>query len=252
MKKSMLVCLVLLMTFIGQVSMAAPPLSIRFAMEATYPPFEFMNAQGQIEGFDADLAKALCEVIPANCTFTNQPWVSLIPSLTLGKYDALISSLNITADRAKQVAFTDPYYFPSATLVALTNHNLALTTEGLKGKTIGVQAGATPEPYLRHTFPEAHIKTYNSIIEAFLDLKAGRLDGVIADTPIVNNWKKNQIDGIYTVVGQPITDAEYFGQGFAIAVRKDNVELVTALNKALATLKTNGTYDKLVAKYFGP
>ncbi len=85
---------------------------------ATYPPFESLDANNQIVGFDIDLAKALCKQMQADCTFTNHAFDSLIPSLKFKKYDAVISGMDITPERSKQVAFTEPYYANSAVVIA--------------------------------------------------------------------------------------------------------------------------------------
>lgn len=90
----------------------------RFGVSATYPPFESMDANNQIVGFDIDLAHALCKQMQAECTFTNHAFDSLIPALKFKKYDAVISGMDITPERSKQVAFTDPYYANSALVIA--------------------------------------------------------------------------------------------------------------------------------------
>ncbi|MDN5682168.1 MAG: transporter substrate-binding domain-containing protein, partial [Ewingella sp.] len=92
--------------------------NIRFAMEASYPPFEFVDSGNKIQGFDVDLANAVCKEIQANCTFTNQAFDSLIPSLKFRRFDAVISGMDITPDREKQVAFSTPYYENSALFIA--------------------------------------------------------------------------------------------------------------------------------------
>lgn len=223
---------------------------INFATEATYPPFEFIDASGQIQGFDIDLAKALCQQMQAECTFSNQAFNSLIPSLQLGKFDAIVSALGVTEERAKQVSFTNAYYEPSGAFVApLAKH---ATLAAIEGKTIGVQTGSTFEKYLQDNYKgKVTIKSYASIQETFLDLTAGRIDWVLADTPIALTWLKqdNHIQQ-YGLVGKPIVDAKYFGTGYGIAVNKDNAALLAALNQALATIKANGTYQKLMKKYF--
>lgn len=236
---------------IGTSIFAASPTVIKFAMEATYPPFEYVDGSGQIKGFDVDLANALCKQMNAQCTFSNQPFNSLIPSLQLGKFDALASGLGITAERQKQVAFTDSYYQPTGSFVAQTDKHYKLTD--MTGKTIGAQIGSTFETYLQKKYgSNVTIKTYASIQEAFLDLNSGRVDAVLADTPIAQAWLKqdgNSKD--YAIVEKPVVDAEYFGTGYGIAVRKDNTALLNALNKALAAIKANGTYAKITKEYFG-
>ena len=110
-----LVLAALLATFAAGASAAD---KINFGVSATYPPFESLDASNQIVGFDIDLAKALCKQMQADCTFTNHAFDSLIPSLKFKKYDAVISGMDITPERSKQVAFTDPYYANSAVVIA--------------------------------------------------------------------------------------------------------------------------------------
>lgn len=224
--------------------------TINFATEATYPPFEFIDASGKIKGFDIDLANALCQQIKAQCTFSNQAFNSLIPSLNLGKFDAIVSALGITVEREKQVSFTNSYYQPSGSFVAATSKHYTLNA--IVGKTIGVQTGSTFEKYLQDKYKgQVTIKSYASIQETFLDLVSGRIDLVLADTPIAYAWlKQDKNNQQYSLVDKPIIDPQYFGTGYGIAVRKDNTQLLNALNQALITIKANGTYDKIVKKYF--
>jgi arginine transport system substrate-binding protein len=218
------------------------------ATEATYPPFEYQDEKGNIKGFDIDIANALCKQMKAECTFTNQAFSSLIPSLAIGKFDAIIAALGITAERQKEVSFTDSYYTPSASFVAPLSKHYQL--KNLTGKTVGVQQGSTFEKYLSEKYgKQLTPKTYASIQEAFLDLTAGRVDVVIADTTIAQIWLKNNKN--YTIVGKPITDIEYFGIGYGIAVSKNNPTLLNDLNAALKAIKANGEYDKVIKEYFG-
>src|SRR5436190_10712573 len=142
--------------------------TIKFAMEATYPPFEYVDGSGQIKGFDVDIANAICAQLKTPCTFSNQPFDSLIPSLQLGKFDALISALGVTPEREKQVSFSASYYQPSGSFVAATDKHYKLTD--MTGKIIGAQIGSTFQTYLQQKYGnKVTIKTYASIQEAFLD-----------------------------------------------------------------------------------
>lgn len=238
-----------LMILMSSIVNAEPIKTIRFATEATYPPFEFVDETGKIKGFDIDIANALCQEIKAECTFTTQPFNSLIPSLKIGKFDALISALGVTPERQQQVAFTHAYYEPSGSFVApIAKH---YTLAELPGKVIGVQQSSTFEKYLRETYNQKiKIKTYASIQEAFLDLMSGRVDVVLADTPIAQSWlQKNSTE--YAIVEKPFTNKTYFGAGYGIAVKKDAVDLLNALNAALDKIKANGTYNKITDQYFG-
>lgn len=223
--------------------------TINFAMEATYPPFEYMDANGQIQGFDVAIAKALCKEMNATCTFTNQPFASLIPSLNLGKFDAIISAMGITAERQQEVAFSKPYYQPSATFVAATGNHYSLND--VPGKIVGTQIGTTMAQYLQEKYNNTiTLKTYGSIQDAYLDLTSGRVDLVLADTPIAMNWlKQNSNAASYSIVGAPIVNSTYFGAGYGIAVRKDDPALLADLNQALAKIKANGTYAAIKKEY---
>jgi len=230
---------------------ATPARVINFATEATYPPFEYVDEGGNIKGFDIDLANALCQQIKAQCTFTSQSFNSLITSLKLGKFDAIISALGITPERQEQVSFTNSYYQPSGSFIAQTSDHYTLAS--LPGKTIGVQTGTTFEKYLQDKYSgKITVKNYGSIQDAFLDLDSGRVDAVLADTPIAQTWLQQGDKATrFSIVDKPINDDAYFGSGFGIAVRKDDATLLTALNQALAVIKANGVYANLMQKYFG-
>lgn len=244
--KSFLAAFLLLASF----SIVALPNPIKFATEATYPPFVSMSSSGQIVGFDADIVHALCQQMKADCTLSNQPWESLIPSLKLGKFDALFGGMAITSEREKQVSFTKPYYQLTGSVVASKTSHLILSAQGLQGKTIGVQGGTTYETYLQDVYGKSiTINRYPSLEEALMDLSSGRVDAVLGDTPVVQQWLNGKDQ--YEAVGKPINDEKYFGRGDAIAVRKNDPALLSALNKALTAIKANGTYCKIVHQNFG-
>jgi arginine transport system substrate-binding protein len=219
---------------------------IRFASSATYPPFESLDRENQLVGFDIDLAKALCQQMKAECTFNNNAFDSLIPSLKFRRYDAVISGMDITAERSKQVDFTQPYYANSAIVIA---HKGKFTDfSQLKGKRIGVENGTTHQKYLQEQHPEVTVVAYDSYQNAILDLKNNRLDGVFGDSAVVNQWLKTNSD--LATVGDHITDVEYFGTGLGIAVRTGNDALRDRFNQALAELKTNGSWQQINQKWF--
>lgn len=225
----------------------AAPKTVTFATEATYPPFEFLDASGKIQGFDIEIANALCQKMQVKCVIVNQAFDSLIPALQLGKIDAVIAAMNITPERQKQVDFTTPYYLNTASVVASKRSHLTL--DNLKGKVIGVQSGTTFGPYLQNKYgTQIKVQTYASEESAFLDLVSGRIDAVMGDTPLVKLWLQKHADQ-YEIVGQPVDDKNYFGQGYGIAVKKGNQDLLQQLNKAIAAIKADGSYQKILVKY---
>lgn len=223
---------------------------IKFATEASYPPFESKLPDGKIDGFDVAIMNALCAQMKKTCTITNQPWDSLIPSLQLGKFDALIAAMAITDERKKQVDFTNSYYDAFVSFIAAKSANLDTSSAGMKGKTVGIQGGTTFGNYLKAMYgSDVTVNTYSSEEDALLDLSSGRVDAVLADTALAAQWVKQHGHGDYVLVGKPINDPKYFGIGNGIAVKKGNTDLVNALNKALAEIKANGTYQKIAQQY---
>ncbi|WP_346827672.1 arginine ABC transporter substrate-binding protein [Serratia inhibens] len=220
--------------------------TIRFATEASYPPFEFIDAGNKIQGFDVDLANALCKEIQAECTFTNQAFDSLIPSLKFKRFDAVMAGMDITPEREKQVLFTKPYYDNSALFVA--QKGKVADVASLKGKKVGVQNGTTHQKYLTDKHPEITTVPYDSYQNAILDLKNGRVDAVFGDTAVVNEWLKQ--NAALAVVGDKVTDKDYFGTGLGIAVRQKNTELQGKFNAALDKIKQDGTYETIYKKWF--
>ena len=225
---------------------------IRFATEATYPPFEYASANGEILGFDIDIAKALCKEINAECTFSSQPFDSLVPSLNIGKFDAVIATLGITKERGEKVELSKPYYTSAATLISLKTANLEFSLSSLKGKTIGIQIGSTFGSYLQDKFGDSvKVNAYASIENAFLDLDVGRIDVVMGDAPIIKLWIKTRGDNKnYKIMERNLVSKKYFGQGYGVAVKKGNIVLLNKLNQALDKIKSNGSYEKIKNKYF--
>lgn len=219
---------------------------IRFASSATYPPFESLNSENQIVGFDIDLANALCAQMKAECSFTNNPFDSLVPALKFRRYDAVISGMDITAERSKQVSFTQPYYANSAIIIA--QQGKFTRVDQLKGKRVGVENGTTHQKYLQEKHPEIITVAYDSYQNAILDLKNSRLDGILGDSAVVGAWLKTNPN--LASVGEHITDSDFFGTGVGIAVRKDNAALLAEFNAALDVLKANGTVEKLNQRWF--
>ena len=234
-------------------SVLANPKTIKLAAEATYPPYVYTDTAGHIEGFDADIVRALCKQMNATCLISNQPWDSLIPSLKLGKFDALFGGITITTARQKEVDFTHSYYTNTVSFVGYKNAHFNLSRKNLQGKVIGVQGGTTFDVYLQEKYGKrVIIQRYQSEQEALMDLTAGRIDAVIGDTPVIKQWlKQNNGQGKRILIGNPINDPFYFGEGDGIAVKKGNHALEDALNKALTAIKVNGAYSHIVKKYFG-
>lgn len=225
---------------------------IKIGTEGAYPPFNSITADGKVVGFDIDIANALCEKMKAECEIVTQDWDGIIPGLIAKKYDAIIASMSITDDRKKEVAFTNPYYKSALTFVAKKGSGITeVTAETLKGKTIGAQAGTTQADYITAAFPDAELKAYPTQDEVNLDLVNGRLDLGVSDLFPMMDWIDQAKDGACCeLVGKPVLEAKYAGQGAGIAIRKEDTALVEAMNKALDEIVADGTYKTINDKYF--
>ncbi|MGF1528111.1 MAG: ABC transporter substrate-binding protein [Candidatus Competibacterales bacterium] len=224
---------------------------LRIGTEAAYPPFAYVDEQGEMQGFDIDITKALCDVLEVECTLINQNFDGLIPALRARKFDAVVASMSITEERKKSVDFTDKYYKTPAKFVAAEGADLTISPEGLADKTVGVQRATTHDRYLSDQFPDTEIRRYGTQEEAFLDLQAGRIDAILADSVAIQDGFLGTESGEgFAFIGPNLVDPQWFGEGAGIAVRPGDDELRQALNQAIVTLRENGTYDEIQKKYF--
>ncbi|QEH49038.1 lysine/arginine/ornithine ABC transporter substrate-binding protein [Aggregatibacter actinomycetemcomitans] len=215
---------------------------LTFAMEPSYPPFEFTNEKGEIIGFDVDIANAICKEIQATCHFKGEAFDSLITNLRSKRFDAAISAMDITEARAKQVLFSDPYYDSTASYVALKGK---ATLDSAKN--VGVQNGTTFQQYTVAETKQYAPKSYASLQDAILDLKNGRIDIIFGDTAVLADMISKEAE--IQFVGDKVTNKKYFGNGLGIAMNKSNKVLTESLNKGLAAIKANGEYQKIYDKW---
>ena len=152
---------------------------IRIATESSFKPFSYLDASGNLVGFEIDLANALCQEMKAKCDIQSQDWDSLIPGLNAKKFDAVMAGMSATEERAKVVDFSDSYF--NNTLVLLGKKGVELSATALDGKNIGVQQATVSADYLTANQPNAVVKAYGTQDNAYLDLSAGRVDGMLSD-----------------------------------------------------------------------
>ena len=232
---------------------AAIPQKIRIGTDPTYAPFESKNAQGQLIGFDIDLAKELCKRINTQCTFVENPLDALIPSLKAKKIDAIMSSLSITEKRQQEIAFSDKLYAADSRLIAAKGSPIQPTLESLKGKHVGVLQGSTQEAYANERWRSqgVDVVAYANQDLIYSDLAAGRLDAALQDEVAASEGFLKQPAGKdYAFAGPSVKDKKYFGDGTGIGLRKEDGELKAAFDKALGEMRKDGTYDKMAKKYF--
>ncbi|MCF8109994.1 MAG: ABC transporter substrate-binding protein [Desulfobacteraceae bacterium] len=225
---------------------------VRIGTEGAYPPFNYMDKDGNLKGFDIDIAEALCEAAGMECEFVTQSWEGMIPALLAKKYDAIIASMSITEERKKRVDFTEKYYQTPARFVKHKDDDIEISKEGLKGKTVGVQRATVSANFINDNFGDImNVRSYATQEEANMDMTSGRLDLLFADAVVLQEGFLDTGPGEdYEFVGPGYTDEQWFGEGIGIAVRKGDDELREAFNKAIKQIRKDGTYKKINDKYF--
>ena len=219
--------------------------------EGAYPPFNNLEADGTLTGFDIDIAKALCEEMKVECTFVTQDWDGIIPALQAGKFDAIIASMSITDERKEKVDFTNKYYnTPPAIAVPKDSDITEATDAALSGKMLGAQSSTTHSNYAEAKLPSAELKLYPTTDEYKLDLESGRIDAVIDDVVVLSEWVDSDAGACCKILGTLTPDPEINGPGAGIALRKGEDELRESFNKAITALRENGKYKEINDKYF--
>lgn len=224
--------------------------TIAFATSPDYPPFENL-VDGEYVGLDMDLGRAIAEELGLECEYVNIDFDGIVPAIVAGgQADAGLSGISITPDREDQVDFSTPYYVDNQA-VAVMNDNTAITednaTEALNQETvrIAVQSGSTGEEHAAEYFPNAELVSFPNFTDCFAAVQAGQADAVCGNIAVVNQMLAEAYDNEHVVY----TSAT--GEEYAIAVSKDNPELLDAINEAIETLDENGTLDELIAANMG-
>lgn len=245
--KKLVVFMVLLSLSIANLSYAKEKKTLIIASEGAYPPFEMIDENGNLIGFDIDIGQALCDEMKVKCKFVAQDWDGLIPGLLVKKFDALIASMSITEERKKVIAFTDKYYTNKVVLVGKKSAKLPKDLLQIKGQNIGAQRATVAAQYLENNYGKTNkLKLYDTQNSAYLDLSAGRLHLLISDIFPVYEWLKTAEGKDFAIKSQALP----IGGEIAIGVRKEDTKLQEAFNKAIKTIVANGTYKKINDKYF--
>ena len=229
---------------------------VRIGVEGAYPPFSSTTPDGKLEGFDIDIARALGKAMGVEVKLVPQDWDGIIPALLARKYDAIIASMSITEERKKKVAFTNKYYNTPAKFIckkgAMKDFTRAQVADVTAGKRVGVQRATIHDRFITEQGAKnVKIKRYATQDEAYMDLAAGRVDMLLADSVAMSEGflKKPEGQG-YQFIGPDLTEKKYFGEGAGIAIRKKDTDLVEMFNKAIVQIRSDGTYQKIQDKYF--
>lgn len=236
---------ILLLT--GPVS-AADITHVKMGTEGAYPPFNSIDENGKLVGFDIDIGNALCDAMHVTCEWVTSDWEGIIPALLAKKIDTIVASMSITDERKQKIAFTDKYYISPVRFIRRKGTDA--TPNEIGDAVVAVQTSTAAERLLRGRFPNAQMKTYADQEQASLDLTAGRVDLVAADAFVLLDFLNSEAGKDVEFVGPSYTDPRYLGEGVGIAVRKEDGQLLKMLNGAIKRIRQDGTYQRINAKYF--
>ncbi len=218
----------------------------KIGMNAEYPPFESVDASGNIVGFDPDIIAAIAEEAGFEYELVNTRWDGIFVAVQSGEFDAVISAATITDERAEIVNFSDPYFNAGQMIAVRTADSDQITTvSDLDGRKVGVQLGTTGDMWLSEN-TKAEVVRYDEVTLAFQALGNGDVDAVFNDGPTSADIIKSNPEIGATLVGAPITD-EFYG----IAVNREKADLLNMINEGLAAIRASGTYDEIYDRWFG-
>jgi len=222
---------------------------LTIATEGAYPPFNYVDSNNNLLGFDVDIGRALCEKMNVECEIIAQAWDGIIPGLVAGKYDAIIASMVPTEERSEMVDFTERYYTTRLVVAVAKDSTIADVSPGsMAGKSIGAQSGTAQANYIEENYGPAGatIKLYPTADEANIDMENSRLDAVVSDKFPLLFWLENDGSNCCKLLGE-LDGTE---DPTSIAIRKNSEELKQQFNEAIQAIRADGTYDRLAKKYF--
>jgi octopine/nopaline transport system substrate-binding protein len=248
--------------------------TVTIASEGAYAPWNIMQPDGKLTGYEIDLANDLCKRMKVECKIIATDWDGMIPALQAGKFDAIMAGMNITEKRKETIAFSEAYgatpngfmVLKSGPLANLpgTGATYSLKTQeaeglkavdalktALKGKALGAQGSTTNSAFLDKYFKDiSTVREYKTTEQHDLDLAAGRLDATFAQLSYIHDTLKKPDYKDYTVAGATFTGG-VLGDGVAVGLRKSDVALKASFDEAIKAAMADGTIKALSTKWFG-
>ncbi len=214
---------------------------ITYALSGAYPPFSYYDTSGKLVGFDVDIADALAKQLGVKAEPLRTDFDGIVAGLKGKRFDIAVASMAITDKRLKEINFTDPYYYDGAQFYAKKGTGLKSIAELKDGK-VGVCTGTTFETQLKNMSNIQQVVQFSSDVDNFMALQQGRIDGLVTSRFVgMENAKKYDAQA-----AGPLLYTEKIG----VAVRKEDGDLLKALNDALGEIVKNGTYEKISDKWF--
>ena len=224
---------------------------LRIASEGARPPYNYVDANGELMGFEIDLGQELCKRMKAACVFIPHDWESLVPALLEGRVDAIMAALEITDARLQTFDFSKPYVkMPNAFALPRDTALLDVKPETLKQKTIGVEADGQHQSFLEARYPQAGIKAYDTLEDAILDLAEARIDAVFGDKDSLADFLKRRDAQCCKIFADVPRDPAFFSEGIGVGLRQADQDLKALFNKALDEAMKDGAFDAIARKYW--
>lgn len=225
---------------------------IQIAVEGNFPPFNYLDANGHLQGFDVEIAEAVCTAMKVECTLVVQEWDQMIPGLLDNQYDAIISSMSMSAERREKAAFTSRYYDSPTIFVTRKGSDMrSFSPADLTGVKLGVTLETSQEAFAMDRYTDAAISVFGSSPQLYQGLADGAVDLILEDKLAAYDWITNTRAGqCCEFRGDDIKDPTYFGDGAGIALRKEDRVLLSDFENALSAITKDGTYNRINAKYF--
>lgn len=236
------VVMILVLAFAFLLGGCGQKATLKVGTEATFAPFEFTNDKNEIIGFDIDLAKEIAKKLNRDLEIVNMDFDGLIPALQANQIDLAVAGMTVNPERRKTVNFSTPYYDASQVIVVQKNNTSVTSRQDLEGKVIAVQLGTTGGDAAAEV-ANAKIKRFGKVNEAFLELDNGRADAVIIDAPVAKNYMQRFTN--LKISSEPFTEEQY-----AIAIKKENTELLEKVNQAISEIVDSGKYDEIYKQWF--
>ncbi len=240
-KKILAVVLVLCMLFCFAGCGAKDDNTLTMGTNAAFPPYEYVDDDGNIVGIDAEIAAAIAEKLGMELDIKDMEFDSLITACAGGLVDVVLAGMTVTEERKESVNFSDSYATGIQVIIVKDGSSIA-AYEDLEGKMIGVQSGTTGDIYCTDEFGQDNVKQFANGALAVEALKNDQVDCVIIDNEPAKAF-------VASNEGLKILETEYAVEDYAIAIAKGNTELLEKINKALKELKDDGTIKKIVDKY---
>jgi polar amino acid transport system substrate-binding protein len=217
------------------------------AVDDTYPPMEYNDENGELVGFDIDLANALGEELGVEVEFISTAWDSIFAGLENEKYDCIISSVSMTTERMETMDYSMPYLANGQVIVVTPGDDSIQSIDDLADKTVGVQFGTTADEAAEKYVDEVGftLQSFDDMTTCLAAMEAGNIDCMVADYAVALDAVANNPDAF------EISSTQLTNEPIAIAVNKDNTSLVEALDEALVTLQENGTLSEISIEHLG-